>query len=504
MLGAFAYSPTRRAAHRRVAAAARRAGAGVVELPHDVLHRRCGGAAVVSYWMNRLQGSTSADEYLVTLNARDRIDPDSGDRRDGLRAPALHAGVRRRAARLAGLATDRTAFAGAYHGLGLPRGRLSLRRGGRRVLRGRLVTTASLRPTRSPCLVVGTVEPCTAPHAPTAPRASATASTSGWSTSTTLPRAAVVPAAARPVRPARPPRRPPTRTIRGERRAASWRCTAYGSDTAGGCVMLANARVLGHVFDPLTRVLVPRPLTVRWVRRRRGAQHVRRAARLPARPGRAGPGPADKAVLRLAVQRRLSGPYDMRFTLDDARVGTTIVLRRAVTAWLLGRHCRPRPCPATRSAVIRQLATKPLMPQRVSALIRVARHLALAPATARSSGARTTPPRKVSDMTVSTTMRWPSIARTPRAPLHATIARAIFERAVHRVPVRVTIPDGAGARRRHQPRGPRVPHRAAGRVLRPARPRHQGRLRRGVHGGRLESGGGHRPGGPAHAVRRPA
>jgi cyclopropane-fatty-acyl-phospholipid synthase len=45
-------------------------------------------------------------------------------------------------------------------------------------------------------------------------------------------------------------------------------------------------------------------------------------------------------------------------------------------------------------------------------------------------------------MTVSTTMRWPSIARTPRAPLHATVARSIFERAVHLVPVRVTTPDG--------------------------------------------------------------
>jgi cyclopropane-fatty-acyl-phospholipid synthase len=45
-------------------------------------------------------------------------------------------------------------------------------------------------------------------------------------------------------------------------------------------------------------------------------------------------------------------------------------------------------------------------------------------------------------MTVSTTMRWPSIARTPRAPLHASVARAIFERAVRMVPVQVSTPDG--------------------------------------------------------------
>ena len=49
----------------------------------------------------------------------------------------------------------------------------------------------------------------------------------------------------------------------------------------------------------------------------------------------------------------------------------------------------------------------------------------------------------MTDMTVSTTtMRWSSIVRTPRAPLHAGIARSIFERAVHMVPVRVTTPDG--------------------------------------------------------------
>ena len=44
-------------------------------------------------------------------------------------------------------------------------------------------------------------------------------------------------------------------------------------------------------------------------------------------------------------------------------------------------------------------------------------------------------------MTVSAPIRWPA-ATTPRAPLRATIARVIFERAVQMVPVRVTYPDG--------------------------------------------------------------
>jgi len=46
-------------------------------------------------------------------------------------------------------------------------------------------------------------------------------------------------------------------------------------------------------------------------------------------------------------------------------------------------------------------------------------------------------------MTVSTAIRWPTAAATPRrTPLRATIARVIFENAVRRVPVRVTYPDG--------------------------------------------------------------
>jgi DUF1365 family protein len=60
----------------------------------------------------------------------------------------------------------------------------------------------------------------------------------------------------------------------------------------------------------------------------------------------------------------------MRFVLDVERVGATIVLRRegqvAFSAALLGR-----PVPATRRAIAHLLVTKPLMPQRVSTLIRV-------------------------------------------------------------------------------------------------------------------------------------
>jgi cyclopropane-fatty-acyl-phospholipid synthase len=46
-------------------------------------------------------------------------------------------------------------------------------------------------------------------------------------------------------------------------------------------------------------------------------------------------------------------------------------------------------------------------------------------------------------MTVSTAVRWPSVAHAPRAPLAANIARFLLERTVHGIPVRVTYPDGS-------------------------------------------------------------
>jgi cyclopropane-fatty-acyl-phospholipid synthase len=45
-------------------------------------------------------------------------------------------------------------------------------------------------------------------------------------------------------------------------------------------------------------------------------------------------------------------------------------------------------------------------------------------------------------MTISSSVRWPVRATSPRAPMRATVARLIFERAVAAVPVRVTYPDG--------------------------------------------------------------
>src|SRR3954449_6032882 len=93
---------------------------------------------VVTYWMNRLQGLKSSREFLVTLNDRERIDPASVHAVMDYAHPMytretpmgwasvaavmaaahpLYTGESVRAqGRLESLATDRTAYAGAYHG----------------------------------------------------------------------------------------------------------------------------------------------------------------------------------------------------------------------------------------------------------------------------------------------------------------------------------------------------------------------------------------------------
>ena len=314
--------------------------------------------------MNRLQGHRASEEYLVTLNARERIDARQRHRRDGLRAPDLHRRVGRRAAAAApAWPPTSTVYAGRLPRLGFPRGRLPLgRRGGARTSgssgeRAAAGDRASRRRDADAARAAGDRRG----HVPHQRRdrcatASATASTSGSSTSTTLPEPAVVPAPVRRLPGRGPPRRP--RRARSRRTSsASWRCTAYGSGTAARVLMLANARVLGHVFDPLTRLLVLRRRRRAGVRRRRGAQHLRRAARLPPAPRRARARASADKEFYVSPFIDLSGRYDMRFTLADPRVGPRPSRcaggdRVAFTR----RTSAARPSPATRPRGRPQLA----------------------------------------------------------------------------------------------------------------------------------------------------
>jgi uncharacterized protein len=74
--------------------------------------------AVVTYWMNRLQGLRAADDFLVTLNDRDRLDPATIVATMEYEHPIYTPGTVRAQSRLRDLATDRTVYAGAYHGWG--------------------------------------------------------------------------------------------------------------------------------------------------------------------------------------------------------------------------------------------------------------------------------------------------------------------------------------------------------------------------------------------------
>jgi len=73
---------------------------------------------VVTYWMNRLQGHNSPQEYLVTLNAREHLDPDSVLAVMDYEHPIFTPESVAAQSHLAALATDRTVYAGAYHGWG--------------------------------------------------------------------------------------------------------------------------------------------------------------------------------------------------------------------------------------------------------------------------------------------------------------------------------------------------------------------------------------------------
>jgi len=72
----------------------------------------------VSYWMNQLQHLDEPLDYLVTLNAGDRIAPERVLRRMVYEHPIYTPDSVAAQRRLPGLNTGRTAFAGAYHGWG--------------------------------------------------------------------------------------------------------------------------------------------------------------------------------------------------------------------------------------------------------------------------------------------------------------------------------------------------------------------------------------------------
>ena len=77
-----------------------------------------GNRPVVSYWMNRLQGLATSDDYVVTLNASERVDPERVLAEMSYAHPIYTAESVSAQHYLPALNTDQTVFAGAYHGWG--------------------------------------------------------------------------------------------------------------------------------------------------------------------------------------------------------------------------------------------------------------------------------------------------------------------------------------------------------------------------------------------------
>jgi hypothetical protein len=134
-------------------------------------------------------------------------------------------------------------------------------------------------------------------------------------------------------------------------------------------VMLANARALGYVFDPLSvfwcfgeqGALVA---VVAEVHNTYGERHV-----YLLRPDPSGVAEADKAF-HVSPFFDVSGRYEMRFELSPRVVSSAITLHREGTPAFTATF-RGRPIPATRRTLMGQLLRRPLMPQQVSALIRM-------------------------------------------------------------------------------------------------------------------------------------
>ena len=139
---------------------------------------------------------------------------------------------------------------------------------------------------------------------------------------------------------------------------------------AGGRVlMLANARVLGHVFDPLTVFWCfgadgDLACVVAEVHNTYAERHV-----YLLRPDASGRASAEKEFY-VSPFNDLSGRYEMRFILRPDRVGASITLVRDGSAGFTASFSG-QPVAATSRAVARQVLSHPLMPQRVSALIRL-------------------------------------------------------------------------------------------------------------------------------------
>jgi uncharacterized protein len=134
-------------------------------------------------------------------------------------------------------------------------------------------------------------------------------------------------------------------------------------------LMLANARILGHVFDPLSVFWCydgggALACVVAEVHNTYGERHA-----YLLRPDADGKAEQGKE-LYVSPFFDVSGSYELRFAMAPDMVATTVALLRTGSLVFCATF-RGRPQPATQTAVLKQLIRRPLMTQRISALIRM-------------------------------------------------------------------------------------------------------------------------------------
>lgn len=147
-------------------------------------------------------------------------------------------------------------------------------------------------------------------------------------------------------------------------------CAAQGVDISGHRVlMLANARVLGHTFDPLSvfwAIAGDGSLTciVAEVHNTYGERHA-----YLLQPDQAGRAVVDKSFY-VSPFFTVDGRYDLQFTLTPEQVSSSIVLRQGGDA-VFSATFRGTPRPATSRRLAKLLVKMPLMTHRTSLLIRI-------------------------------------------------------------------------------------------------------------------------------------
>lgn len=115
VLGSFRYSQNETVLHRDGSLMPR---ARLARSSWNYLVGDPSQGAIVTYWMNRLQGLPRDEPFYVTLNATDRIDPAKVVATMQYRHPLYDLAAVRAQRRMPELTTERTTFAGAYHGWG--------------------------------------------------------------------------------------------------------------------------------------------------------------------------------------------------------------------------------------------------------------------------------------------------------------------------------------------------------------------------------------------------